>query len=110
MLYYFTGEDYDGARAGLNKYNPLVRNGQEPFTLAKLSPDIISGDIIDAVLDSPDRQLSLEPLCKLEPEVVETGLRKDMVKAFPPIPLFLPSELQSQATAGKEMEEDGAIK
>ena len=45
-------------------------------------------------LERPGREIGLEPLCKLKPEIVETGLKEDWSDGHPPIPLFLPSELK----------------
>lgn len=97
MHYNFARQDH-GREIERNRVNELVPrfcNAQDSFTLAKVSPDIMSEVKSGGLLERPGREIGLKPLCKLKPEIVETGLKKgEWSDGNPPIPLFLPSELK----------------
>jgi hypothetical protein len=73
----------------VNELVPRFYNAQDSFTLAR-----VSFNIIFKSLERPGRKISLELLCKLKSEIVETGLKGDLSDGHPPISLFLPSKLK----------------
>lgn len=96
MLYNFASQDHgrEIERNRVNKLVPRFCNAQDSFILARVSPDIMRVVTLGGSLERPGREIGLEPLCKLKPEIVETGLKEDWSDGHPPIPLFLPSELK----------------
>lgn len=92
VLYNFACHGH-GREIEKNRVNDLVPrfcNAQDSFALARVSPDIMSAVKFGGSLECPGREIGLKPLCKLKPEIVETGLKGDWSDGHPPIPLFSP--------------------
>ncbi|KIW80674.1 hypothetical protein Z517_07290 [Fonsecaea pedrosoi CBS 271.37] len=79
---------------------PRFCNAQEHFILARVSEAVLSD--LETPLGRPDRKITLKPLSKFKPEIVETGLRGEWSDDHPPIPLFVPSP---EREMGKKVDE-----
>lgn len=95
MLYNFTDRDHslEGKKNGVDKLLPRFCDSKTLFTFARVVTGFPLGE-----LECPIREITLEPLSKLKPEVVETGLKGEWSNDHPPIPLFQPTEPEIEET------------
>ena len=107
MLYNFP-DQHRGEDAEIEMMDELdakFSNGKDYFSLARVYLD---GCPSTQTLERPSSKIEMTSLCKLKPEIAETGLKGDWRDGYPPIPLFRPCAPEGQEDSAQEEKDEDA--